>query len=579
MERRLAAILSADVVGYSKLMGEDEAGTLGELRRLRRDILAPAMRDHRGNLIKSMGDGWLIEFPSAGDAIKCAIEVQQTLADHRAIKLRIGLHIGDVTFEDEDIYGDGVNIAARLQEIAVPGGILVSGTARRSIDGKLAASLSALGSRHLKNIAEPVDVYGWGIDEAAMGGDETTLALPDKPSIVVLPFDNMSGEADQDYFADGLCEDIITDLSRFEHLFVIARNTAFTYKGKEIDVTKAAAELGVHFVLEGSVRKAGNRVRITAQLIDGLTGNHVWAERYDSMLEDIFDLQEEVTRQVVGSVAPQIDSNEIRRVNRGEQRFDEAHDLSWRSFAKFREGLGTANMPAIDEGIALARRALDINPNCSVAYRTLCSIYAMQNLYAWGDDPVGAADRALAVAEAAKVAMPQSDVAYYCLGVARSRKGQFDQAVRDLRRAHELNPNDAAVLHFLAWCEASLGDADAARQHADLALRLSPKDENAGVGYLSLAMVAFVSRDHETFVDYALQAIQAHPKAPIRRTMMVAYAAEIGDRDLLNTHLAVLNSFTPDFIPSLFRGENRLFAKDEHMELLLSGLRRAGLEP
>jgi len=588
--RRLAAIVSADVVGYSRLMGADETGTLAAMQAHRKELWNPTIEQFDGRVVGTAGDAILVEFASAVAAVESSIVVQQgmsernaDLPDDKRMLLRIGINVGEVIIEDDDIYGDGVNVAARLQALADPGGIALSDDGYRQVRDRLEVKWKDAGEHEVKNIARPIHVWRWlGESQAVVGeAPEGTppLTLPDKPSIVVLPFDNMSDDAEQAYFADGLTEDIITDLSRFERLFVIARNTAFTYKGRNIDVPKVAKELGVHFVVEGSVRKAGNRVRITAQLIDGLTGSHLWAERYDGTLEDIFDLQEDVTRQVVGSIAPQIDAAEIERVARGERRFDEAYDLAWQSYAKYRDGLAAANLPLMEEGIALAQRALALNDKCSIAYRTLCWAYSMHSLYAWGNDPQGAADRALAVAEAAKVAMPHSDTAYFCLGIARSRKSQFDQAARDLLRAHELNPNDAFVLHILAWSEAALGDTRAARAHAGLALRLSPKDELAGVGYLSLAMAAFVEHDHADFVDFALKAIQAHPKAPIRRVMMVAYAAEIGDQDLLDTHLAPLTSFTPDFIASLFRGENRLFANDKHMELLLDGLRKAGLEP
>ena len=494
--------------------------------------------------------------------------------------LRIGINIGEVIIADDDIYGDGVNVAARLQEIAEPGGIALSGNIHEQIEGKLDGTFADDGLHDVKNIARPVPVWRWSPDGmASVASTAEPLALPNKPSIVVLPFDNMSGDPEQEYFADGLTEDIITDLSRFERLFVIARNTAFTYKGEKIDVPQVAKDLGVHFVLEGSVRKAGNRVRITAQLIDGLSGSHVWAERYDGTLKDFFDLQEDVTRQVVAAVAPQIDMAELDRHMRGERRFDEAHDLAWRAYAIFRQGFADANQPQLAEATELAKRALTINTQCGIAYTALTWAYAMQNLYRWGDDPLGAADRALEVAEAAMAAMPRSDTALFCLGLARARKGQFEQAARDLSRACELNANDAFARHILAWCEASLGNTSSARGHAEEALRLGPKDPLIGVSYLSLAMAAFVERDHADFVDWAQKAIQAQPIAPICRAMMIAYAAEIGDQGLLDTHLEALNSFSPDFIASLFRGENRLFAKQEHMDLLLDGLTKAGLAP
>jgi TolB-like protein len=439
------------------------------------------------------------------------------------------------------------------------------------------------GEHEVKNIARPVRVWHWSpagsVSAPGAGGAGAGEAplLPDKPSIVVLPFDNMSNDPEQDYFADGLTEDIITELSRFAGLFVIARNTAFTYKGEKIDVPKVAAELGVHFVVEGSVRKAGERLRITAQLIDGVTGNHVWADRYDGKLEDVFDLQEDVTRHVMANIAPQIDKAEFQHLMRGERRFDEAHDLAWRATAIFQKGITAGEPDKVDEAIELALAALALNDQCAVAYQTVCWAYTLQNLYSWGADPAGAARRAMDYAQAAMKALPQTDTAYICLGVARFRGGDAAQAVRDFRRAHELNPNDVRTLFMLAWAEATLGETEAARQHVDDVLRLSPKDIWSQLGYLAMTMAAFLDRDHDDFVDWAQKAIQANPVAPIRRALMIAYAADVGDDELLKTHIDALNSFAPDFVASLFRGENRAFAKDDHMALLLDGLRKAGL--
>jgi len=309
MERRLAAILAADVAGYSRLMGEDEAGTLSALRQFRTELLAAKVSRNRGKVVKSMGDSWLVEFTSVADAVTCAIEVQEGLVGNESIKLRVGVHLGDISHEDDDIYGDGVNIAARLQEIADPSAIVISDIARRSIDGKLAAVFTDLGTHTLKNIAEPVTAYGWGM--TTVTAETGALPLPDKPSIVVLPFNNMSGDPEQEYFADGMTEDITTELARFSELFVIARNTAFTFKGHVHNVQDVAYELGIHFVLEGSVRKAGNRIRINAQLIDGQNGNHLWAERYDGNIDQIFDLEDEVTHKVVSATVPHINEAEL----------------------------------------------------------------------------------------------------------------------------------------------------------------------------------------------------------------------------------------------------------------------------
>jgi adenylate cyclase len=586
VERRLAAVLAADVAGYSRLVGADEEGTLAALRALRRELIDPGIAAHRGRIVKTTGDGMLVEFASVIDALRCATEMQQRMAERaagvppaRRIEFRIGIHQGDVVVEDGDIFGDGVNIAARLEGLAEPGGICISARVQEDARGRLDLAFEDLGEQPLKNIARLVRVYRVRIASATAPAAVQAPALPEKPSIAVLPFDNMSGDPEQDYFADGLTEDIITDLSRFRDLLVIARNTSFSYRGRITSVPEIARELGVHFVLEGSVRKSGRRIRITAQLIDGINGRHIWAQRYDGQLADVFELQEEVIRQVLGNIGPYIDKSEMERSMRGERRFDQSQDLAWQSYAKFQHGMSAGDSKSVEEAIELARRSLALNSKCGLAYLSICWSYAMQSLYAWGEDPVGAADRALECAEAAMLALPQSETAYNCLGVARFRTGQYEQAVRDFRSAHEINPNDVRTLFALAWGEATLGDTTAARRHASEALRLSPKDLWSQLAYLTLAMAAFVERDHEGFVEWADKAIQVLPVAPIRRAMMIAYAAQVGDQALLQTHLDAVSKFAPDFIASLFRGENRLFAREEHMEMVLDGLRKAGLGP
>jgi TolB-like protein len=308
LERRLAAILAADVVGYTRLMGLDEAGTLRRLTDLREKVLAPLIAEHRGRIVKLMGDGLLVEFTSAVDCVVCAMAWQEQVTNAEAVgdvdkrlQFRIGINLGDVIVEGDDIHGDGVNIAARLEGLAEPGEICFSGDAYRQVRGKIEADFEDLGERELKNVAEPVRVYrvrALRSDGASTGRGAEPLPLPDKPSIAVLPFANMSGDAEQEYFSDGITEDIITELSRFDDLFVIARNSTFSYKGKSVRVQEIARDLGVAYVVEGSVRKAGARVRITAQLIEAASGNHIWAERYDGELENIFDLQDEITRSI-----------------------------------------------------------------------------------------------------------------------------------------------------------------------------------------------------------------------------------------------------------------------------------------
>ncbi len=320
VERRLSAIFAGDVVGYSRLMEKDEEGTLARLNAHRREFLDPTIAQNRGRIVKRTGDGVLIEFVSAVDAARCAIDIQRGMGERNAgvqpdkrIELRIGIHVGDIMIEDEDIFGDGVNIAARLEGIAQPGGICISDDAYRQVRGKIDVSFQDSGEQELKNIARPVRVYQVRPEAPAAASKPAAggLALPDKPSIAVLAFQNMSGDTEQEFFADGIAEDIITALSKAHWLFVIARNSSFSYKGKSVDVREVGRDLGVRYVLEGSVRKAGNRVRITAQLVDATSGHHVWAERYDRALEDIFAVQDEITRSIIGAIAPGIVAAEI----------------------------------------------------------------------------------------------------------------------------------------------------------------------------------------------------------------------------------------------------------------------------
>src|SRR5262245_33784209 len=337
VERRLAAIFASDIVGYSRLMGADEEGTLARLNTHRREFLEPKIAEHRGRIVKRTGDGILIEFASAVDAVRCAVEIQNGMIERNApepqdkrIEVRIGIHVGDIIIEDNDIFGDGVNIAARLEGMAQSGGICVSDDAYRQVRGRLEANFQDVGEQELKNIARPVRVYQFHPSGIALA-TTPTFSLPDRPSVAVLPFQNLSGDPEQEYFADGMVEDIITGLSRIKWLFVIARNSTFTYKGRPIDIKQVGRELGVRYVLEGSVRKAADRVRITGQLIDATTGTHVWAERYDRRLEDIFALQDEITLSVVGAIEPSLRDAEIERVKRKRPDSLDAYDLVLRA--------------------------------------------------------------------------------------------------------------------------------------------------------------------------------------------------------------------------------------------------------
>jgi adenylate cyclase len=367
--RRLVAILAADVAGYSRLMGADEEGTHERLQAHLRELVEPKIKDHRGRIVKNTGDGLLAEFPSVVDAVRCAVNVQRGMIDRepgvpeeRRIRFRIGINLGDVIVEEHDIFGDGVNVAARLEALAAPGGICVSRVVRDQVRDKFDLPFDDLGEQQVKNIARPVRTYSIALgasSRAAPPSSGAPLPLPDKPSLAVLPFQNLTGDAEQEYFVDGMVEEITTAIARLPWLFVIARNSAFTYKGKLVDVKQVARELGVRYVLEGSVRKAGSRVRITGQLIDTTTGAHIWADRFDGALDDIFELQDQVASSVAGAIEPKLRQSEIERAGRKPTANLTAYDLYLRALARSyrytEEGFA--------EAVVLARQALVIDPS------------------------------------------------------------------------------------------------------------------------------------------------------------------------------------------------------------------------
>jgi TolB-like protein/class 3 adenylate cyclase len=393
-QRRLAAILAVDMVGYSRLMGRDETGTLARLKAHRAERLEPALARNGGRLVKLTGDGALVEFSSAVDALSAAIEFQQAMAESNrdepedtAIVFRIGLHLGDLIVDGNDLYGDGVNVAARLEAEAAPGGIIISGDVHNAVAGRVKATLHDLGSLLLKNIERPLQAFraewspvDWQTASVAapagpvVGAGQSAdvlLALPDKPSVAVLPFQNMSGDPEQEYFADGMVEDIITALSRTKALFVIARNSSFAYKGKSPDIRQVGHELGVRYVLEGSVRKAGSRVRITGQLIDTANGAHIWADRFEGGLEDVFELQDNVTSRVVAAIAPTVEQAEISRSRRKPTEDLRAYDYHLRAVPYLR----MAGNESFEEGLRLLQSAIDLDPDFALAIANAATFY------------------------------------------------------------------------------------------------------------------------------------------------------------------------------------------------------------
>ena len=485
IERRLAAILSADVVGYSRLMAGDETGTLGRLKGLRGEIIDPIIAEHNGRIVKLMGDGALVEFASVVDAVECAVAAQKAVAEHQAdvpealrIALRIGINLGDVIVEGDDIYGDGVNVAARIEALAPPGGICISRAARDQVRDKLDLALEDMGEIEVKNIPRAIRVFRVPLEPAEANGGERpaaadpALAARDKPSIAVLPFENMSGDPDQDFFADGIAEDIISALSRFHWFFVISRNSSFAYKGKTADVKQTARDLGVQYVLEGSVRKAGTRVRITAQLIDAVEDRHVWAEHYDRELEDIFAVQDEVTQSIVGAVAPEYMAAEMQRTRRKETPRLDAWELAVRAHWHIAQFTREGN----DEAREMLLKAVQLDPDSTFGLADLAFVYLRDGIFGWSEN----FDQVMAEAEQAAlkaVAVNNRDAfAYALLGAVNLYSDRHDAAVRRFEQAIELNPNDAHGHALLGRTLIYLGESDAGRGHVDQALRLSPRD-------------------------------------------------------------------------------------------------------
>jgi TolB-like protein/tetratricopeptide (TPR) repeat protein len=471
-QRRLAAILAADVVGYSRLMEQDEVGTLTALKERRKGILQPLVAEHSGRIAKVMGDGVLVEFASAVNAVACAVELQKRIAtanvslpDDRHIVLRIGINLGDVMVEGSDLYGDGVNIAARLEGIAEPGGILISGTTYDYIKNKVDVGFDDLGTQTLKNIAEAVRVY------RVAGTPRVSVAIPkaatDKPSVAVLPFTNMSGDPEQQYFSDGITEDIITELSRFRSLFVIARNSSFQYRASAVDVRRVARELGVQYVVEGSVRRLGDRLRITAQLIDANTGNHLWSERYDRDLKDIFAVQDQVVQTVILTIVGRVKAAQLEVARRKRTANLAAYDCYLRGLESF----NSAGAEADTEANAWFAKAIDLDPQYAESLARFAFNTATLSYY---DDGPVRLDHARTMAERAIAIDPNESWGYRALAYIDMCHGDLAASAENFKRAMRLNPNDPDFIALCSLCERFSGRSDSAVEMIANAERLNP---------------------------------------------------------------------------------------------------------
>jgi len=573
--RRLAAILAADLAGYSRLMGADEEGTLERLKALRRELLDPKIAEHHGRVVKTTGDGMLVEFASVVDAVRCAVAVQRAMperntgvgADSR-IELRIGINLGDVIVEGDDLYGDGVNIAARIEALADAGGILVSNTVHDQVRDRLPFLFEDLGEHQVKNIARPVRVYrvrDLGAAKSPLAPAQPVLPLPDKPSIAVLPFANLSGDPEQEYFVDGMVEEVITALSRIRWLFVLARNSSFTYKGQAVDVKQVGRELGVRYVLEGSVRKAGQRVRITGQLIDAVTGAHLWADRFDGSLEDVFELQDKVASSVAGVIEPALQAAETTRSASRPAADLTAYDLYLRAYAMV---LSSARQ--IPEALHLLEQAIELDPRYgpALAWAAVCCNRLL--IDGRSDDPAAHRLKGIDFARRALEVAGDDPVVLVHAAHALAYFGEDIGAMMGLvDRALALNPNYAGGWHISGVLRMFAGLPDIAIEHAEVSLRLSPR-ARVGTPLALIGAAHLLSRRFDEAVPKLLLAIQEDPSFPLPYRNLAACYAHMGRLDEAREIVRRLRAITTQVVPSYLPWRN-----PEHRELLLSGLRLA----
>jgi adenylate cyclase len=577
VQRRLAAILAADVVGYSRLMEQDETGTLARLQSIRAGVIDPKIAENGGRIVKTMGDGVLVEFPSAVAAVENALSIQQAISEHEAdqpegtrLQFRVGVNLGDVIIEGDDIHGDGVNVAARLEGLCQAGEVYVSATVHDHVEGKLAALFEDLGEHAVKNMIRPVRVYRASTGSGAAAAlDPELLPTSDKPSIAVLPFTNMSGDPEQEYFADGITEDIITALSRWRTIPVIARNSSFVYKGQPVDIKKIGAELGVRYVLEGSVRKAGNRIRITAQLIEADTNHHIWAERYDRELEDIFALQDEIVQRIAAIIEPTIERTERQRSSIKPTNNLTAWDYCLQGYAQ----IYLYTKEATAQARVLFNRAIALDPQYARAHTGLSTTYSRDLRFRWCPDPNDWLRRLFESARRAITLDELDSQARTLLVRAYHVERNAPAAITEARRAVELNPNDALVCNIMGACYLCL---EGARQQEGIpwfekALELNPLDPQKH-NYLSqLAVAQLCNAQHETAIDNAEEAIRAAPEFFEPR---VALASAYGYLGRTEEAQQVVDGF--DEAPQIFVEQEPRWS-NETKEHVLAGLRKAGL--
>jgi len=582
--RRLAAILAADVVGYSRMMGADEAGTLEALKRHRESVFDPAVAAHNGRIVKLIGDGTLVEFSSVVDAVNCALAIQRAVkaeapANSRGIVLRIGVNLGDVIIDGDDIYGDGVNVAARLEPLAEPGGVCVASIVNESVGSRIDIAFSDGGEVTVKNIERPIRVWKWHPDS------DPVMSAPAPPSaqesgksqrasIAVLPFDNMSRDPEQEYFSDGITEDIITDLSKVGGLKVIARNSSFAYKGKTFDIRNVARELGVASVLEGSIRRAGNRVRITAQLIDAGDGSHLWAERYDRDLTDIFEVQDEVTQRIVDALKVTLTpSEQARLADEGDETTSvEAHDL----FLRGREAVSArhATREGFEEARTLLGQSIERDPGFGPAYAALALAYGLAYNNNWTEDLAATLRQADELATKAVALAPNDPYCQYILSMTAGFSRDYARSKVAIDKALELSPNYASALLSRGALQIFTGDATTGIQDVEQAVRLDPT--NIGTYLHFLGIGHFILGNYETAALHFRERILLKPDTDLSRALFAATLGQLGQVDEARRVWRELREINPDYSSTVHL--NRLpFRNKADTERIAEGLAKAGL--
>jgi adenylate cyclase len=580
IERRLAAILAADVAGYSRLMGQNEERTLSDLKSARRTLVDPSIAAHRGRIVKTTGDGLLVEFASAVDAVRCAIEVQASMATRNGnlptdvrLDYRVGIHVGDIIIDDNDIFGDGVNIAARLEGIAEPGAICISDDAHRQVRGKVDAAFLDMGPQALKNITEPVRAWRIFVDGAAGASLAAAAgpapALPEMPSIAVLPFQNMSGDSEQEYFADGMVEDIITALSRFKSLFVIARNSSFAYKGKAIDIRNVGRELGVRYALEGSVRKAGNRVRITAQLIEAASNRHLWADKFDGGLEDVFDLQDQVTSAVVSLIAPRLEMAELERAR---QKPTEKLD----SYDYYLRGMTALYGRQRREAYAFFKKAIERDADYAAAHAMLAWSLLIEQSVSGLPLPTESRDEAIRHARVASRLADEDAFSLARAGHVLAYLGhEYDLGAAMVQQAVDFNPNLAAAWYSRGWVMLLCAEGVPSVESFDRMLRLSPLDPLKIGAWSGKSHALFLLERYEEGHAVALKAVQQSTDAH-SLSALAANAMRGGHAAEAQQAVARILRFNPGFDSAQAR-EAFPVRLPEARERIVAALREAGL--